>query len=77
VHLDLAIPNFGLQEYMRHTRETDAVFPHSYAFRDGMLHPGEEAGLGVALDEDLAARYPYRPALLPVARLADGTMHDW
>jgi mannonate dehydratase len=42
-----------------------------------MLHPGEEAGLGVALDEDLAARYPYRPALLPVARLADGTMHDW
>ena len=77
VHLDLAIPNFGLQEYMRHTRETDAVFPHAYAFRDGMLHPGEEAGLGVALDEDLAARYPYRPALLPVARLADGTMHDW
>ena len=77
VHLDLAIPNFGLQEYMRHTAETDAVFPHSYAFRDGMLHAGEEAGLGVTLDEDLAARYPYRPALLPVARLADGTMHDW
>ncbi len=77
LHLDLAIPNFGLQEYMHHTPETDAVFPHSYAFRDGMLHPGEEPGLGVILDEDLAARHPYEPALLPVARLADGTMHDW
>lgn len=77
VHLDLAIPNFGLQEYMRHTAETDAVFPHTYAFRDGMLHPGDEPGLGVTIDEELAAKYPYRPALLPVARLQDGTVHDW
>jgi mannonate dehydratase len=77
LHLDLSIPNFGLQEYMRHSAETDAVFPHAYAFADGMLQPGEEPGLGVSLEEDLAARYPYQPALLPVARLADGTMHDW
>jgi len=77
LHLDLAIPNFGIQEYMRHTPETDAVFPHGYAFRDGMLHPGDEPGLGVAIDEEAAARYPYQPALLPVARLGDGTMHDW
>ncbi len=39
LHLDLAIPNFGLQEYMRHTPETDAVFPHAYRFEDGYLHP--------------------------------------
>ena len=77
LHLDLAIPNFGLQEYMRHTAETDQVFPHSYTFRDGMLHPGDEPGLGVSLDEDLAASFPYEPAMLPVARLEDGTMHDW
>jgi mannonate dehydratase len=75
--LDMAIPNFGLQEYMRHTPETDAVFPHAYTFADGYLRPGEAPGLGVDIDEGLAVRYPYRAALLPVARLADGTMHDW
>jgi len=77
LHVDLAVPNFGLQEYMRHTEATDAVFPHSYRFADGQLHPGDEPGLGVDLDEELAARYPYRPASLPVNRLEDGTMHDW
>jgi mannonate dehydratase len=77
LHLDLAIPNFGLQEYMRHTEETDRVFPHAYHFADGYLHPGDEPGLGVDIDEELAARYPYQPAYLPVNRLADGTMHSW
>lgn len=77
LHLDLAIPNFGLQEYMPHTEATDAVFPHGYAFADGMLHPGERPGLGVEIDEELAARYPYRPAYLPVNRLEDGTLHSW
>jgi mannonate dehydratase len=77
LQLDLAIPNFGLQEYMRHTQATDAVFPHGYHFADGYLHPSEEPGLGVDIDEELAAQYPYRPAALPVNRLEDGTMHNW
>jgi mannonate dehydratase len=77
LHVDIAIPNFGLQEYMRHTEQTDAVFPHGYWFEDGYLHPSEEPGLGVDIDEELAAQYPYRPASLPVNRLEDGTMHDW
>jgi mannonate dehydratase len=77
LQLDVNIPNFGLQEYMRHAEATDAVFPHSYCFDDGYLHPGEEPGLGVDIDEELAGRYPYRPASLPVSRLEDGTMHNW
>ena len=77
LHLDLAVPNFGLQEYMPHTAETDAVFPHGYHFADGYLHPAETPGLGVDIDETLAAEYPYRPASLPVNRLTDGTLHDW
>jgi mannonate dehydratase len=77
LHLDLSIPNFGLQEYMRHTPETDAVFPHGYTFADGYLHPSEAPGLGADIDEEAAARYPYKPAALPVARLEDGTMHSW
>ena len=77
LHFGLSIPNFGVQEYMRHTAETDAVFPHAYSFSDGMLHPGEAPGLGVDLDEGLAAQYPYARAYLPVNRLEDGSMHNW
>ncbi len=77
LHFDLSIPNFGVQEYMRHTTETDAVFPHAYTFAEGMMHPGEAPGLGVDIDEALAAKYPYKRAYLPVARLEDGSMHDW
>ncbi|MCF6467055.1 D-galactonate dehydratase family protein [Nonomuraea sp. MG754425] len=77
LHLDIAVPNFGIQEYMRHTEATDEVFPHGYHFADGYLHPSEEPGLGVDIDEKLAARYPYEPAYLPVNRLMDGSMHHW
>src|ERR1700734_3264000 len=47
LHFDLSVPNFGIQEYMRHTAETDAVFPHHYVFANGSMHPGEAPGLGV------------------------------
>lgn len=77
LHFGLSVPNFGIQEYMRHSAETDAVFPHAYSFKDGYLLPGEGPGHGVELDEKLAAKYPYRPASLPVSRLEDGTMHNW
>ena len=77
LHFDLSVPNFGIQEYMRHTAETDAVFPHTYTFKDGMLHPGDAPGLGVEIDEALAAKYPYARAYLPVNRLEDGTMTNW
>jgi len=77
LHFDLAIPNFGLQEYMRHTPQTDAVFPHAYHFKEGFLHPGDQPGLGVDFNETLAAQYPYQRAYLPVNRLEDGTMTNW
>jgi mannonate dehydratase len=35
LHFDISVPNFGIQEYMRHTPETDAVFPHTYRFERG------------------------------------------
>jgi mannonate dehydratase len=77
LHFDISVPNFGIQEYMRHTTETDAVFPHAYSFQDGMLNPGGAVGLGVDIDETLAAKYPYKRAFLPVNRLEDGSMTNW
>lgn len=77
LHFDTWVPNFGIQEWMHHARETDEVFPHDYQFRDGRLHCGESPGHGVTIDEKLAAQYPYSPKQLPIARLEDGSMWDW
>ena len=77
LHFDLSVHNFGIQEYMPHTPETDRVFPHAYWFKDGFMHPGDAPGIGVELDETLAAQYPYERAYLPVNRKLDGTMHSW
>ncbi len=77
LNFNLWVPNFGVQEYMRHTEETDAVFPHAYSFKDGYLHPGDKPGHGVEIDEALAAKYPYKRAFLPVNRKEDGTMWNW
>jgi mannonate dehydratase len=77
LHFDLSVHNFGIQEYMPHTSETDRVFPHAYSFKDGFMHPGEAPGIGVDIDEALAAKYPYQRAYLPINRKLDGTMHSW
>jgi mannonate dehydratase len=77
MHLGLAIHNFGIQEYMKHGEKTDAVFQQTFTWSEGLLHPGEQPGLGVTLDVDEAGTYPYQTAYLPFNRLRDGTVHDW
>lgn len=77
VHLGLALHNFGIQEYMLHSEQTNEVFGPTLEFADGGLRPSEEPGLGIHFDEELAAKHPYEPAYLPTNRLLDGTVHDW
>ena len=77
LNFDVSIPNFGVQEWMHHAPETDEVFKRGYTYRDGALHPAEVPGLGVEIDEKLAAKYPYKRAYLPVNRREDGSMTDW
>lgn len=77
LHFETAINNFGIQEFMRHTPETDEVFPHHYYFENGYLNVKDEPGLGVDFDEKLAAKYPYERAYLPINRKLDGTMYNW
>jgi mannonate dehydratase len=77
LHFDISVSNFGIQEYMRHTRETEEVFPHAYYFRNGYLHPGDQPGHGVDFDEQMAAKFPYERAYLPINRKLDGTMWNW
>jgi mannonate dehydratase len=77
LHLDLVVPNFGIQEYMGHRAPADQVFRTGYSYQGGMLDLSDAPGLGVDVDEEAAARFPYAPRYLPVARLRDGGMHDW
>ncbi|AJT42511.1 D-mannonate dehydratase ManD [Psychromicrobium lacuslunae] len=76
-HVGLAIHNYGIQEYMAHSAATNTVFRQSLRFEGGYLRLSEAPGLGVELDEEAAAHYPYQQAYLPYNRLADGTVHDW
>ncbi|MFI9781152.1 D-mannonate dehydratase ManD [Streptomyces sp. NPDC051956] len=77
LHVGLATPNFAIQEYMGYDPLVHEVFQHSWSYADGHLHPGDAPGLGIEVDEELAARYAYQPAYLPVARRRDGSMTDW
>ncbi|SEE61559.1 D-mannonate dehydratase ManD [Ruania alba] len=77
LHTGISTHNVGIQEHGRHTSTTDEVFPHAYTFADGYLDPGEAPGLGVDIDEGLAARFEYRRKYLPTTRLVDGTMWNW
>lgn len=77
LHFGLWVPNFGIQEFMLHGEETNAVFGWEYSFENGMVNPPEKPGLGVEYDEDLAEKHPYVRAYLPVNRREDGGMWNW
>lgn len=78
LHLDLAVPNFGIQEGQIFPDVLREVFPGTPEIRDGMLWANDLPGLGIDIDETLAARYPYPDHALngawPPVRLRDGTV---
>lgn len=77
LHFDFWVPNFGVQEHMAHSSLMESVFSRAYCYEDGHFTPGEAPGHGVDIDEAEAAKYPYKRAMLPVARLEDGTLWNW
>jgi mannonate dehydratase len=60
VHLDLAVPNFGIQEAREFTQAEQDVFPGCPELKDGYYHASDRPGLGIDLDEKLAAKFPIR-----------------
>jgi mannonate dehydratase len=77
IHFNLAINNFGIQEYMPHQDPVNDVFKVNYRLTDGFLNVDDTPGIGVDIDEKAAAKYPYEMARLPVNRKMDGTMFNW
>lgn len=58
-HLDLASPNFGIQEgAFVASDELREVFPGTPVVRNGYLYLNEAPGFGVDLNESAAAKYP-------------------
>ena len=60
VHLDLAIPNFGIQEARQFTQAEQDVFPGCPTLKDGYFWANDKPGLGIDLDEALAAKFPIK-----------------
>ncbi len=75
LHLDLACPNFGVQEWFGFADAEQEVFPGCPEVRGGYMYPNDQPGLGVDLDEQAASRYPCAdgPDGWTLTRRPDGT----
>jgi mannonate dehydratase len=58
LHMDLWSPNFGIQEWCRFPEHVYEMFPGLPECRNGYLYPNDQPGLGIDIDETLAAKYP-------------------
>jgi mannonate dehydratase len=58
LHLDLWSPNFGIQEWCRFPEHVYEVFPGTPEVRNGYMYANDKPGLGIDIDEDLAAKFP-------------------
>ena len=77
VHVDISIPNFGIQETVFFPDEVREVISGGPEFRDGYLNVTDQPGVGCDVNEEAAKKYPYRRAYLPTARRKDGSVQDW
>ncbi|HEX8235744.1 MAG TPA: D-galactonate dehydratase family protein [Abditibacteriaceae bacterium] len=82
VHVDVAVPNFGIQEWYDHTAspggdKASQVFSGGVTVQDGYLNVPDTPGLGIEIDEAAARQFPYQRAYLPTVRRADGSVHPW
>lgn len=75
LHLDLWAPNFGIQEWYQPSALDYEMFPGLPEVRDGYLYPNDRPGLGIEIDERLAAEHPCREIVeqWTQARLPDGS----
>jgi mannonate dehydratase len=58
VHLDIAIPNFGIQEARIFTPAELDVFPGCPELKNGYYLVSDRPGLGIDLNEEMAAKFP-------------------
>jgi len=76
VQMDVHLHAFGIQEWAFRGEAEEAVFPGIPEVRGGYAYPNGRPGLGIDLDEKLAAEFPCDDAVTEWthARLPDGTV---
>jgi mannonate dehydratase len=76
VHLDVALHNFGIQEWAFRSQAEQDIFPGTPEVRSGYAYPNDRPGLGIEFDERLAARFPPSDEnpTWTISRLPDGTL---
>lgn len=76
--LDLCCHNFGIQELSFFTGSTQEVFPGCPEVRQGALWSNDLPGLGIDIDEKLAAKFPFPEhpwnGAWPAIRRGDGSV---
>jgi mannonate dehydratase len=76
MHLDLACYNFGIQEQHEFSPALRELFPGAPEIRGGYMYSNDRPGLGIDIDEKVAARFPYTSpgANRGTVRRLDGTI---
>jgi len=73
-HIDFAIWNLGIQEAVSFSDKMLEVFPGSPYVKKGYMYVNEAPGLGVDINEKLAANYPVKKGSNWQIRSNDGTI---
>ena len=75
LHLDIWSPAFGIQEWYRPSELEYEMFPGLPRVDNGYLYPNNEPGLGIDINEEMAADYPVSEIVeeWTQARLPDGS----
>ena len=76
LHVDLAVPNFGIQEWIE-LEPLYELFPNAPRADAGYVLPPTGDGLGLEFDEAEARKRPSRDAELPHRYWPDGSVGDY
>src|SRR5207247_2135877 len=61
MHLDISSFAFGIQEQNLFSDTVREVFPGAPEIKGGYMYANDKPGLGIDINEKLAANFPYKP----------------
>ena len=76
-HMNVSAYNFGIQEDGTTNYEIKEIITGGPTYKDGYLYMDDTPGIGCDINEEAAAKYPYKRAYIPVCRKNDGSLTTW
>jgi galactonate dehydratase len=77
LHFDLSTPLFAVQELTWRPEIIEDIVQTDMRLEGGKLYSGGSPGLGVELNEEAAAAYPFQLPGLRILRREDNSISDW